>query len=145
ETLFSWGIIVVIIIFQPELRRALEQLGRGRFFNRTAGEDEQMITKAVGEIGKSASYLAKRRIGALIIVERKTGLTYYVESGIPIDAQLGSELLSNIFTPNAPLHDGAVIIRQNRLVAAGCYLPLSDNPFISKELGTRHRAGMGIS
>src|SRR5699024_7511733 len=82
ETLFSWGIIVVIIIFQPELRRALEQLGRGRFFNRTAGEDEQMITKAVGEIVKSASYLAKRRIGALIIVERKTGLTDYVESGI---------------------------------------------------------------
>ncbi|PTX58927.1 diadenylate cyclase [Melghirimyces profundicolus] len=145
ETLFSWGIIVIIIIFQPELRRALEQLGRGRFFNRSAREDEQMITKAVGEMVKAVAYLTKRRIGALIVVERQTGLSDYVESGIELDAHLGSELLSNIFTPNAPLHDGAVVVRHDRVVAAGCYLPLSENPFISKELGTRHRAGMGIS
>jgi diadenylate cyclase len=145
ENLFSWGIIVVIIIFQPELRRALEQLGRGRFFSRSAGEDEQMITRIVGDMVKAVSYLAKRRIGALIVVERRTGLSDYVESGIRLDADLNSEILSNIFTPKAPLHDGAVIIRRDRIAAAGCYLPLSENPFISNELGTRHRAGMGIS
>lgn len=145
ENLFSWGIIVVIIIFQPELRRALEQLGRGRFFNRSADEDEQMITRIVGDMVKAVSYLAKRRIGALIVIEMRTGLSDYVESGIKLDADLNSEILSNIFTPKAPLHDGAVIVRRDRIAAAGCYLPLSENPFISNELGTRHRAGMGIS
>ncbi|MFD1428519.1 diadenylate cyclase [Kroppenstedtia sanguinis] len=145
ENLFSWGIIVVIIIFQPELRRALEQLGRGRFFNRGVGEDEQMVTRIVGDMVKAVSYLGKRRIGALIVVERRTGLSDYVESGINLDADLNSEILINIFTPKAPLHDGAVIVRQDRIAAAGCYLPLSENPFISNELGTRHRAGMGIS
>ncbi|SMO87855.1 diadenylate cyclase CdaA [Melghirimyces algeriensis] len=145
ENLFSWGIIVVIIIFQPELRRALEQLGRGRFFNRSVRENEQALTKIVGEIVKAISYLANRRIGALIVMERETGLSDYVETGIELDAKLSSECLTNIFMPKAPLHDGAVIIRHDRLVAASCYLPLSENPFISNDLGTRHRAGLGIS
>jgi diadenylate cyclase len=94
---------------------------------------------------KAVNYLCKRKIGALIVFERETGLNEYIESGIHIGAELSSELLINIFIPNTPLHDGAVILRQNELVAAACYLPLSENPFISKELGTRHRAGIGLS
>ncbi|PTM53345.1 diadenylate cyclase CdaA [Desmospora activa] len=145
ENLFSLGIIVIIIIFQPELRRALEQLGRGRLFGRSSQMDEQVITSIVGDIVKAVSHLSKRRIGALIVVERQTGLSDYIETGTQLEARLGSELMTNIFLPNAPLHDGAVIIRNNQIMAAGCYLPLSENPFISKELGTRHRAGMGMS
>jgi diadenylate cyclase len=145
ENLFSVGVIVVLIIFQPELRRALEQLGRGGFFSRSVQLDEQVLTKTVGEIIKAVSHLAKRRIGALLVIERRTGLSDYIETGIQLESKLGSELLINIFLPNTPLHDGAVIIRHNRIMAAGCYLPLSENPFISKELGTRHRAGMGMS
>ncbi|OYD06856.1 diadenylate cyclase CdaA [Paludifilum halophilum] len=145
ENLFSLGVITVIIIFQPELRRALEQLGRGRIFNRHNQVDEQVITQMVGDIVKAVSHLSKRRIGALILIERQTGLSDYIETGIRLDAKLGSELMINIFEPNTPLHDGAVVIRNRQITAAGCYLPLSENPFISKELGTRHRAGMGIS
>lgn len=145
ENLFSLGVITVIIIFQPELRRALEQLGRGKWFNRNTSVDEQVMTKSVGDIVKAVSYMSKRRIGALIIIERQTGLSDYIETGISMESKLGSELLTNIFFPNTPLHDGAVIIRNATIMAAGCYLPLSENPFISKELGTRHRAGMGMS
>ena len=94
---------------------------------------------------KSVSYMAKRRIGALISIERETGLTEYIETGIPLNAHLTSELMINIFIPNTPLHDGAVIVQKNKIVSAGCYLPLSESPFISKELGTRHRAAIGLS
>ncbi|MFC4075366.1 diadenylate cyclase CdaA [Salinithrix halophila] len=145
ENLFSVGVITIIIIFQPELRRALEQLGRGRLFSRSTQLEEQVVTKAVSDIVKAVSHLSKRRIGALIVVERRTGLSDYIETGIQLNAKLGSELMINIFLPNTPLHDGAVIIRNAEIMAAGCYLPLSENPFISKELGTRHRAGMGMS
>lgn len=107
--------------------------------------DEQAVSKTIGDIVKSVSYLSKRRIGALIVLERETGLADYIETGIDISATISSELLINIFIPNTPLHDGAVIVRKDRIMAAGCYLPLSENPFISKELGTRHRAGMGMS
>jgi len=145
ENLFSVGVIVLFIIFQPELRRALEQLGRGGFFGRSRQMEDQLVTKMVGELIKAIGHLSKRRIGALIIIERETGLSDYVESGIRLEAALSAELLINIFLPNTPLHDGAVIVRGDRVAAAGCFLPLTDNPYVSTKMGTRHRAGLGVS
>lgn len=145
ENIFSVGLLALVIIFQPELRKALEQLGRGGFFSRSIIMDDQLVTKIVGDVSKAAIYLAKRRIGALIVIERETGLSDFIETGTPLEARSSSELIKNIFLPNGPLHDGALIIRKDRIMAAGCYLPLSENPFISKELGTRHRAGIGLS
>ncbi|MBE1553077.1 diadenylate cyclase CdaA [Sporosarcina limicola] len=139
------GFLAIIIIFQPELRRALEQLGRGRLFARTMMQEEEERNRLMEAITKSVSYMAKRRIGALISIEKETGLSEYIETGTGMDSYITSELLINIFIPNTPLHDGAVIIQKNRIAAAGCYLPLSESPFISKELGTRHRAALGIS
>ncbi|NEW09030.1 TIGR00159 family protein [Paenibacillus sp. SYP-B3998] len=141
----TFGVVGIVIIFQPELRRALEQLGRGKLFSRLSTEEDQDVNKRIGEVIRAAHYLAKRKIGALIVFEKETGLTDYVESGIAIESKISAELLINIFIPNTPLHDGAVIVRQSQLMAAGCYLPLSENPFISKELGTRHRAAIGMS
>lgn len=143
--LFTFGLLGIIVIFQPELRRALEQLGRGTLFSRSGTEVNHDLNKRVSEIMKTVGNLSKRKIGALIVFERETGLNEYIESGIQIGAEISSELLTNIFIPNTPLHDGAVIIRHNQVMAAGCYLPLSENPFISKELGTRHRAAIGMS
>lgn len=142
--MFNWGVITVLIIFQPELRRALEQLGRGKLFGRSTVEDRDINDK-VSEIIKAVNYLSKRKIGALIVFERDTGLNEYIESGTKMESRISSELLINLFIPNTPLHDGAVIVRGGQIMAAGCYLPLSENPFISKELGTRHRAAIGIS
>ncbi|MDT3427679.1 diadenylate cyclase [Paenibacillus forsythiae] len=142
--MFTFGVLAVFIIFQPELRRGLEQLGRGKFFGRTAESDEA-VSKLIGEVIKAVNYLARRRIGALIVFERATGLNEYKESGIQMNSIVSSELLINIFIPNTPLHDGALIMQSNQIAAAACYLPLSENPFISKELGTRHRAGIGIT
>ncbi|MGN7360691.1 diadenylate cyclase CdaA [Paenibacillus sp. SAF-054] len=142
--IFNFGIFAIFIIFQPELRRALEQLGRGKIFGRSSAEDEE-FNKLIGEVIKAVNYLARRKIGALIVFERQTGLNEYTESGIPMQSIVSSQLLINIFIPNTPLHDGAVIIQSNQIAAAACYLPLSENPFISKELGTRHRAAIGIS
>lgn len=142
--IFNFGIFAIFIIFQPELRRALEQLGRGKIFGRSSAEDEE-FNKLIGEVIKAVNYLARRKIGALIVFERQTGLNEYTESGIPMQSMVSSQLLINIFIPNTPLHDGAVIIQSNQIAAAACYLPLSENPFISKELGTRHRAAIGIS
>ncbi|MFT8873070.1 MAG: diadenylate cyclase CdaA [Sporolactobacillus sp.] len=140
----TYGLFAIMIIFQPELRRVLEQLGRGRFFSRSSLVEEQH-KQMIDALVKATTYMAKRRIGALISIERKTGLNDYIETGIPLNAHLTSQLLINIFIPNTPLHDGAVIIRENEVVAAACYLPLSESPFISKELGTRHRAAVGVS
>ncbi|WP_088105804.1 diadenylate cyclase CdaA [Halalkalibacter urbisdiaboli] len=141
----TYGLLAIIIIFQPELRRALEQLGRGRFFSsRTAPEDD-IVQKSIDAIVKASTYMGKRRIGALMSMERETGMSDYVETGIQMNANLTSELLINTFIPNTPLHDGAVILKGNTILAAACYLPLSENPFISKELGTRHRAALGVS
>lgn len=145
EQVLVWGFLAVIIIFQPELRRALEQLGRGRLFARTMLEEEEERKRLLEALSKSVNYMAKRRIGALISIEKETGLTEYIETGTPLNADITSELLINIFIPNAPLHDGAVIVQRNRIAAASCYLPLSESPFISKELGTRHRAAIGLS
>src|SRR5690625_867021 len=140
-----WGFLVIIILFQPELRRALEQLGRGNIFSRTSKSAEELLEETINSIVESCNYMAKRRIGAIITIERETGIDDYAETGTPINGNLTQELLTNIFTPNTPLHDGAVIIRQEKIVAAACYLPLSESPFISKDLGTRHRAAVGIS
>ncbi|WP_010631747.1 diadenylate cyclase CdaA [Sporolactobacillus vineae] len=144
NNLITYGLFAIIVIFQPELRRVLEQLGRGRIFSRGAVVEEEH-KQIVDAIVKASVYMSKRRIGALMSIERKTGLNDYVETGIPINGHLTFQLLVNIFIPNTPLHDGAVVIRGNEIAAAACYLPLSESPFISKELGTRHRAAMGVS
>lgn len=140
-----WGFLVIIILFQPELRRALEQLGRGSLFSRVGKSEEESIEKSIESIVESCKYMAKRRIGALITIERETGIDDYAETGIPIGGKLTNQLLTNVFTPNTPLHDGAVIIRGSEIVAAACYLPLSESPFIATDLGTRHRAAIGVS
>ncbi|MHA7965590.1 diadenylate cyclase CdaA [Paenibacillus sp. CAU 1782] len=143
--MFTFGIVTVLILFQPELRRALEQLGRGNLFSRGSSLERNALSEQIDEVIRAVQHMAKRKIGALIVFERQTGVTELIESGTPMESRITSELLINIFTPNTPLHDGAVIIRSNQIMAAGCYLPLSENPFISKELGTRHRAAIGVS
>ncbi|WP_054025282.1 diadenylate cyclase CdaA [Bacillus sp. FJAT-28004] len=143
--MFTFGIVSVLIIFQPELRRVLEQLGRGKLFARSFSLDRDVVNEQIDGVIKAVRFMAERKIGALIVFERSTGLSELIESGIRMESKITSELLINIFTPNTPLHDGAVIIRSNQIMAAGCYLPLSENPFISKELGTRHRAAIGVS
>lgn len=145
QQVIQWGALALIIIFQGELRRALEQLGRGKFFSRSVVQEHELQEQLVESIVKAVDYMAKRRIGALITVERETGMSDYIETGIALDSKISSELLINIFIPNTPLHDGAVIIQKTNIAAAACYLPLSESPFISKELGTRHRAALGIS
>ncbi len=145
QEVIDWGFLAIIIIFQPEIRRALEQIGRGKIFQRTNNQQEDEQTRLVEAMKKSVSYMAKRRIGALISIEKETGLNEYIETGIKMDASISSELLINIFIPNTPLHDGAVIIKKDQIAAAACYLPLSESAFISKELGTRHRAALGLS
>ncbi|MBF4501034.1 TIGR00159 family protein [Savagea sp. SN6] len=145
EQVLTFGFLAVIIIFQPELRRALEQLGRGKIFARSSLQEDEEQKRLIEAMKKSVSYMAKRRIGALISIEKETGLSEYIETGTPLDATITSELLINIFIPNTPLHDGAVIVQKNKIAAASCYLPLSESPFISKDLGTRHRAALGIS
>lgn len=138
------GLIAIPIVFQPELRRALEHLGRGKIFKTPywgAHEFENMLD----ELTKAIPVLVKKRIGALIVMERSTGLKEWIDTGIPVEGVVTAELLVNIFFPRSPLHDGAVIIQGNQIVAAGCYLPLTEDPNLGKELGTRHRAGIGIT
>ena len=144
-------VTVVVIVFQPELRRALEQLGRKNIIFSIFGtsaviaeEDRRSRDKINSEIVKAVFEMSKVKTGALIVMEKKVILNEYERTGIPIDALISSQLLMNIFEHNTPLHDGAVFIRNQRVVAATCYLPLSDNMELSKELGTRHRAGVGI-
>ena len=146
ERAFNVGILAIIIIFQPELRRALERLGTSNVFNNMIGFNSNKINeKTAVAMAESMSAMSKVKTGALIAVEQVVALGEYEQTGIPIDAEISSQLLINIFEKNTPLHDGAVIIRQNRVLAATCYLPLSDNTDISKEMGTRHRAALGLS
>ena len=145
QEVIDWGFLAIIIIFQPEIRRALEQIGRGKLFQRATNQQDDEQTRLVEAMKKSVSYMAKRRIGALISIEKDTGLNEYVETGIKMDSHITSELIINVFIPNTPLHDGAVIVQKNKISAAACYLPLSESAFISKELGTRHRAALGLS
>ena len=140
----NWGVIAMVIIFQPEIRRGLEHLGRGSMFakNHSRKEAEEKLIQA---LDKAIQYMSKRRIGALISIQMDTGLDDYIETGIPLDADVSGELLINIFIPNTPLHDGAVIIKNNKIAVAAAYLPLSQSNLIPKELGTRHRAAVGMS
>ncbi len=149
--LLNFAVIAVIIIFQPELRKVLEQLGRNNLFTRVFNFD---FTRTSGprfsdhtrdEIVRGCFAMGKARTGALIVIEDKVLLDEYMRTGIRIDAEISMQLLLNIFEHNTPLHDGAVIVRDDRIMAATCYLPLSDNMALSKELGTRHRAAVGIS
>ena len=141
----------VVVIFQPELRKMLEQLGQKKFmasiFPLDAGKEvqERFTDKTINELVKACFDMGEARTGALIIIEQNIRLSEYERTGINVDAVLTSQLLINIFEHNTPLHDGAVLVRGNRIVAATCYLPLSDNMELSKQLGTRHRAGVGIS
>jgi diadenylate cyclase len=140
--------IGMVILFQPELRRGLEQIGRSRFkdiFSFDFSEDRIRTTTLIEEIVKACTELSQKYIGALVVIERETKLGEIIKTGIQLESKVSAELLIQIFTPNTPLHDGAVIIKDNRIVAATCYLPLTDNPNLSKELGTRHRAALGIS
>lgn len=146
----SVGVIALVIIFQPELRRALEQLGRkkiafGLFNFGMSDKGERFSSETVDAIIDAVYDMGAVKTGALIVVEQEMLLDEYVQTGIQVDALVSSQLLINIFEHNTPLHDGAVIIRGNRIVAATCYLPLTDSQALSKELGTRHRAGVGVS
>lgn len=149
ENVLTLAVTAIIVILQPELRRALEELGRKNFLaNILSFEkavDERFSDKTVNDLVKASFEMGKVKTGALMVIEQNVPLTEYERTGIEVDGLISSQLLINIFEHNTPLHDGAVIIRGNRVVSATCYLPLSDNMRISKELGTRHRAGVGIS
>lgn len=146
DQIVSWSVVGIIVIFQPEIRRGLEHLGRLPIFG---GREESARTESIqfiNELDKAIQYMSKRRIGALITIQQETGLEDYIETGIKLNADVTGELLINIFIPNTPLHDGAVIINKDHQIAvAAAYLPLSDNSMIPKRLGTRHRAAVGIS
>ncbi len=134
-------LLVIIVIFQHDIRRALTRVGSRPFF---AG-DQRLGGQALEEIVRSVVTLASKRIGGLIVFEREVGLNEYIEGGTNLDAQISKELVSTIFAPASPIHDGALIVRKGRVAAAGCFLPLTVNPNVSKTLGTRHRAGIGLT
>ncbi len=136
--------VALPIVFYPELRRALEHLGQGRLFTKTNVTAKEEIDDFIEVIVKVACQLSERKVGALIAIERETGLQEYIETGIKVDAVLSAQLLTNIFEPNSPLHDGAVIVRPKRILAAACFLPLTESR-LDTQLGTRHRAAVGLS
>jgi uncharacterized protein (TIGR00159 family) len=141
DNFLSSFLLVIVVIFQHDIRRALTQVGSRPFF----GGDSRMAGQDLEEIVRSAVTLASRRIGALIVLEREVGLNEYVEGGTALDARISKELLSSIFLATSPIHDGAVVVRNGRITAAGCFLPLTTNPNVSKTLGTRHRAAIGLT
>ena len=151
DRLFSAGFIAIIILFQPELRKALEQLGRNKFFNALLSMNfsrnigDRFTEKTITDMVKASFEMGAVKTGALIVIELNDELTEYERTGITLDSLVSRQLLINIFEKNTPLHDGAVLVRGNRIVSATCYLPLSDNMELSKDLGTRHRAAVGIS
>lgn len=145
--IMNWGVIAIVVIFQPELRRALEQLGTNKFI-RFFGLDKDIANKTKEDIYKiviATSELSKNKTGALIVIERDINIQDIISTGIPMDSEVSPQLLVNIFVPKTPLHDGAVVISNNKIAAAACVLPLADDTDIAKELGTRHRAAIGIS
>ncbi len=147
QNVLSIGILAVVVLFQPELRRGLETLGRKNFWDYLVHEDDEkkLSDRTIYELVKAVNNLSANCTGALIVIEDRVALGEYVATGIAVDSVVTNQMLVNIFEKNTPLHDGAVIISKNRIVAATCYLPLSANDSINKELGTRHRAGVGIS
>ena len=143
----NWGVIAIIVIFQPELRRGLEQLGTNKF-TKFFGINNDLISKTKEDIYKvviAATELSKSKTGALIVIERDINIQDIINTGVPMDAEVSPQLLVNIFTPKTPLHDGAVVISNNKIASAACVLPLTDDSDIAKELGTRHRAAIGAS
>ena len=151
KNILSVGVLALVIIFQPELRKALEQIGKKNILSNILSLDsgkkvnERFSDKTIAEFVKAAAELGRTKTGALIVIEQDYSLAEYIRTGIDVDAIISSQLLINIFEHNTPLHDGAVIVSGNRIVSATCYLPLSENMGLSKDLGTRHRAGVGIS
>jgi diadenylate cyclase len=139
------GVLSFVIIFTPEIRRALEHIGRSAFVERHILENDEKIEEVTGEIVNAVENLAKTNTGALIVIEQVTGLEDIISSGTRVDALVSAALLENIFVVNTPLHDGATIIRNERIIAAGCFLPLTSDNGINKKLGTRHRAAIGLS
>lgn len=137
--------VALPVVFQPELRRALEQIGRGKLFHKGSELDEQELEEMLDSVAHATKVMSKNKVGALMVFERATGLAERIETGVPIDGLVSSGLLQNIFVKDTPLHDGAVVIRGNRVVAACCLLPLTENRNLSQELGTRHRAAIGMS
>jgi diadenylate cyclase len=142
QSFWAQIVIAIIIIFQPEIRRALAQMGETQFLHTLTSAEE---LKSLEEIVRAAISLSNRKIGALIAIERDTSLKDFVEMGTPLDAKVSKEILLSLFHPTSPIHDGAVVIRGNRIVAAGCFLPITMSPEISRSLGTRHRAGLGLT
>jgi len=141
RTLLSSIFLIIIIVFQRDIRRALTQVGKTPFYKTY----DDALQNTIQVVVASARYLSRRRIGGLIVIERETGLRDYIESGHKLDANLTTELLVSLFLPSSPLHDGGVIIHDNRIQTAGCLLPLTKNPYINKRYGTRHRAAIGLS
>jgi diadenylate cyclase len=141
RTLLSSIFLIIIIVFQGDIRRALTQVGKTPFYKTY----DDALQNTIQVVVASARYLSRRRIGGLIVIERETGLRDYIESGHKVDANLTTELLVSLFLPSSPLHDGGVIIHNNRIQTAGCLLPLTKNPYINKRYGTRHRAAIGLS
>jgi diadenylate cyclase len=141
DTLLPYAVFALIVVFQAEIRQALARLGRRITLSRGAASEAD----AYDDIVLATNLFSQNQTGALIVIEREVGLRTYIESGVPLDARLSYDLLATIFRPSAPLHDGAVIIQKDRIAAAACFLPLSMNPVLSTQLGTRHRAGIGIT
>jgi diadenylate cyclase len=145
DNFWSFWVIALVVLFQPELRRALARIGEGRVLASVFAASRVERAQVIEEVVDAVESLTARRIGALIVIERSAGLRQYAELGVPVDALVSADLLVSVFLPYSPLHDGAVFIRGNRLIAAGCFLPLSRNLQIARSLGTRHRAALGIS
>lgn len=139
------GLIAIIVVFQPEFRRILENLGRTNLFNKNGYREKDEIIYIIEEVAQAGVSLSRQKIGALIVFERKTGLGEIIQTGTSLDATISRQLIINLFIPNTPLHDGAVVIRDNKIAAASCYLPLTENRSLNKELGTRHRAAIGVT
>ena len=145
DNFWSFWVIALVVLFQPEMRRALARIGEGRVLASVFGASRVERAHVIDELVDAVESLTARRIGALVVIERSAGLRQYAELGVPLDALVSADLLVSIFLPYSPLHDGAVFVRGNRIVAAGCFVPLSRNHQISRSLGTRHRAALGIS
>jgi diadenylate cyclase len=142
QNLLGWSVILVFIVFQNDIRRALTQVGTGPLFS---SADRIAQSQAVEELVKGVTAMASRRVGALIVLQNEVGLNEYIEVGTRLDAQVSKELVASIFIPGSPIHDGALIIQHGRITAGGCFLPLTTNPTVSKTLGTRHRAAIGLT
>ena len=141
DNFLSSILLVIVVIFQDDIRRALTQVGTRPFF----GTEPRLHGQDLEEIVRAAVSLASKRIGALVVLPRDVGLNQYIEVGTPLDAKVSKELITSIFLPTSPIHDGALIIQHGRIIAAGCFLPLTTNPHVSKTLGTRHRAAIGLT